>query len=379
MRRQPPDHAAARDAGSLRRRRNRASSRSASTCACEVSWETSVRRLDALRGHRNARDRAALSRRFGRSGAAQIQRNATTPPALHRARGLCPRRGALAVLDGVRLERDRLAPLRARATHVIDTTTLSIHELRRRIVASFGPGAGEVPRMSTRFVSFGFKYGAPVDADVDSRRALSRQPQLRADLSTFRVPIRQSSRTCSIEKRPRSSSPKPWTFWLSHCLATSGKGRRTSRSRSDAPGVAIARWCSPSTCRASSPRRRACHRGGTPRPRTTARRARDRPTPIVLGGGRTEGRRRGRHDASTVTEASFEIVNNLGLHARAATKLVQLASRFACEIRISRDGQKANAKSVMGVLLLCGAKGTVVQISARGPVPPRPRCGRSAG
>ena len=68
-----------------------------------------------------------------------------------------------------------------------------------------------------------------------------------------------------------------------------------------------------------------------------------------------------------VTEASFEIVNNLGLHARAATKLVQLASRFACEIEISREGQKANAKSVMGVLLLCGAKGTVVQVTARGP------------
>ena len=68
-----------------------------------------------------------------------------------------------------------------------------------------------------------------------------------------------------------------------------------------------------------------------------------------------------------VTEGSFEIINNLGLHARAATKLVQLASRFACEIEISRDGQKANAKSVMGVLLLCGAKGTVVQVTARGP------------
>jgi UPF0042 nucleotide-binding protein len=75
-------------------------------------------------------------------------------------------RGAMAVLDGVRLERDRLSPLRARATHVIDTTTLSIHELRRRIVSSFGPGAGEVPRMSIRFVSFGFKFGAPVDADL---------------------------------------------------------------------------------------------------------------------------------------------------------------------------------------------------------------------
>jgi UPF0042 nucleotide-binding protein len=45
---------------------------------------------------------------------------------------------------------------------------LSIHELRRRIVSSFGPGAsgGEVPRMSIRFVSFGFKFGTPVDADL---------------------------------------------------------------------------------------------------------------------------------------------------------------------------------------------------------------------
>jgi phosphocarrier protein HPr len=62
----------------------------------------------------------------------------------------------------------------------------------------------------------------------------------------------------------------------------------------------------------------------------------------------------------------FQIVNVLGLHARAATKLVQLASRFPCEITISRDGQKANAKSVMGVLLLCGAKGTIVEIEAIG-------------
>jgi phosphocarrier protein HPr len=63
----------------------------------------------------------------------------------------------------------------------------------------------------------------------------------------------------------------------------------------------------------------------------------------------------------------FEIVNNLGLHARAATKLVQLANRFACHIEIVRDGQRANAKSVMGVLLLCGAKGTIVEVVADGP------------
>lgn len=65
--------------------------------------------------------------------------------------------------------------------------------------------------------------------------------------------------------------------------------------------------------------------------------------------------------------AKFTIVNELGLHARAATKLVQLASKFAsCDVQIAHDGQTANAKSVMGVLLLCGAKGTTVEVSASG-------------
>lgn len=62
----------------------------------------------------------------------------------------------------------------------------------------------------------------------------------------------------------------------------------------------------------------------------------------------------------------FTIVNDLGLHARAATKLVQLASKYPCEVHVSHAGQAANAKSVMGVLLLCGSKGTVVEVSAKG-------------
>jgi UPF0042 nucleotide-binding protein len=74
--------------------------------------------------------------------------------------------GALAVLDGVRVERERLAPLRARATRVIDTTNTSVHDLRRILVAHFGPASGGAPRMVTRIVSFGFKYGSPVDADI---------------------------------------------------------------------------------------------------------------------------------------------------------------------------------------------------------------------
>ncbi len=62
----------------------------------------------------------------------------------------------------------------------------------------------------------------------------------------------------------------------------------------------------------------------------------------------------------------FTIVNALGLHARAATKLVQLASKFPCDVEVARDDQTANAKSVMGVLLLCGSRGTVVDVRATG-------------
>jgi phosphocarrier protein len=62
----------------------------------------------------------------------------------------------------------------------------------------------------------------------------------------------------------------------------------------------------------------------------------------------------------------FTIANALGLHARAATKLVQLATKFPCEVEIARGDQVANAKSVMGVLLLCGSKGVVVDIRAKG-------------
>jgi phosphocarrier protein HPr len=64
--------------------------------------------------------------------------------------------------------------------------------------------------------------------------------------------------------------------------------------------------------------------------------------------------------------AKFSIVNDLGLHARAATKLVQLASKYPCDVQLSHQGQSANAKSVMGVLLLCGSKGTVVEVTATG-------------
>jgi len=61
-----------------------------------------------------------------------------------------------------------------------------------------------------------------------------------------------------------------------------------------------------------------------------------------------------------------EIVNRLGLHARAAAKLTHLASGFQSEIWVSRSGRRVNAKSIMGVMMLAAGQGTTVQIEAEG-------------
>lgn len=69
------------------------------------------------------------------------------------------------VLEAIGRERERLAPLRVRAKHVIDTSRLSVHDLRRTLVEHIAR-EGERPQMRIRFVSFGFKFGLPVDADL---------------------------------------------------------------------------------------------------------------------------------------------------------------------------------------------------------------------
>ena len=65
-------------------------------------------------------------------------------------------------------------------------------------------------------------------------------------------------------------------------------------------------------------------------------------------------------------EKSLQIQNELGLHARAATKLVQTASKFPCEITVTKDGHEVNGKSIMGVLMLVASKGTTVTLKAKG-------------
>ena len=66
-------------------------------------------------------------------------------------------------------------------------------------------------------------------------------------------------------------------------------------------------------------------------------------------------------------QREIEIVNKLGLHARASAKLTQLAGQFTAEVWISRDTRKVNAKSIMGVMMLAAAKGSFVTIETKGP------------
>lgn len=65
-------------------------------------------------------------------------------------------------------------------------------------------------------------------------------------------------------------------------------------------------------------------------------------------------------------EKKIEIVNNLGLHARAAAKLVATASRFGSKIEISREGKSVNGKSIMGVMMLGASKGTSIGVMTEG-------------
>lgn len=65
-------------------------------------------------------------------------------------------------------------------------------------------------------------------------------------------------------------------------------------------------------------------------------------------------------------ERTVDIVNLLGLHARAAAKLVTLASKFESEIQIRKDGREVSGKSIMGVMMLAAARGSQITLIATG-------------
>ncbi len=66
------------------------------------------------------------------------------------------------------------------------------------------------------------------------------------------------------------------------------------------------------------------------------------------------------------TSKNIEIINKLGLHARAAAQLVQLASSYISHIEIEKDNRRVNCKSIMGVMMLAAGKGSEVILYANG-------------
>ncbi len=98
-----------------------------------------------------------LIRRFGSTRRPHPLSTLVTPGA---------EREATAVLDGITIERSKLAPLRGLASIVMDTSVLSIHELRRAVLGRFDYRGEHRSKLKTRVVSFGFKYGLPMDADM---------------------------------------------------------------------------------------------------------------------------------------------------------------------------------------------------------------------
>jgi phosphocarrier protein HPr len=67
-----------------------------------------------------------------------------------------------------------------------------------------------------------------------------------------------------------------------------------------------------------------------------------------------------------VTAGRATVVNQLGMHARAAAKFVHLATRFESRIRVGREGREVDGKSIMGILLLAAARGSSISITAEG-------------
>lgn len=62
----------------------------------------------------------------------------------------------------------------------------------------------------------------------------------------------------------------------------------------------------------------------------------------------------------------IEIINQLGLHARASSKFTQTAGRFQCEVWVSRKGKRVNGKSIMGLMMLAAGQGSVIELETDG-------------
>ena len=70
--------------------------------------------------------------------------------------------------------------------------------------------------------------------------------------------------------------------------------------------------------------------------------------------------------ADDIVEKECTVRNKMGLHARPAALIVQTSNKFPCEVTLVKDGQNVNGKSIMGVLMLAAAQGTVITVRAEG-------------
>ena len=70
--------------------------------------------------------------------------------------------------------------------------------------------------------------------------------------------------------------------------------------------------------------------------------------------------------ADAIVEKDCTVRNKMGLHARPAALIVQTANKFPCEVTLVKDGQNVNGKSIMGVLMLAAAQGTVITVRTEG-------------
>ncbi|ACD95877.1 HPr family phosphocarrier protein [Trichlorobacter lovleyi] len=66
-------------------------------------------------------------------------------------------------------------------------------------------------------------------------------------------------------------------------------------------------------------------------------------------------------------QQEFEIVNKLGLHARASALFVKTASKFQSEVKLARESVEVNGKSIMGIMMLAASKGTKIRLTVEGP------------
>src|SRR5437899_5801455 len=69
----------------------------------------------------------------------------------------------------------------------------------------------------------------------------------------------------------------------------------------------------------------------------------------------------------SMQQREVEIINKLGMHARASAKLTQLAAKYQCDVSMVRNGRRVNAKSIMGVMMLAAGKGAKIALETEGP------------